>query len=143
MGGVIEAVGGAVFGFVAGLCAYWMLRSVDVYQVEVLISLALVAGGYALADAVKMKNRNINFVFVPSNKVGLQMVADGRIFGFMDTISTIGYTIQREYFGELKIGGKFGIEWELGVAARNDEPLLGEIFERAVVAVPDQTKQKI
>lgn len=45
-----EAVGGAVFGLVTGLVAYRMLKSVDNYQVEVLISLALVAGGYTLAD---------------------------------------------------------------------------------------------
>ena len=31
-----------------------MLRSVDNYQVEVLLSLALVAGGYALANALHM-----------------------------------------------------------------------------------------
>ena len=49
---LVEAVGGAVFGFGIGTIAYLMLRSVDKYQVEVLISLALVAGGYALADAI-------------------------------------------------------------------------------------------
>jgi CPA1 family monovalent cation:H+ antiporter len=43
-----EAVGGAVMGFVLGWVVYRMLRSVDNYQVEVLLSLALVAGGYAL-----------------------------------------------------------------------------------------------
>ena len=44
-----EALGGALFGFGIGFVAYRMLRSVDNYQVEVLISLALVTGGYALA----------------------------------------------------------------------------------------------
>jgi hypothetical protein len=39
-----------VFGLVAGLAAYGLLRSVDNYQVEILLSLALVAGGSALAD---------------------------------------------------------------------------------------------
>ena len=51
---LIETVGGAVFGFGIGILAYWMLRSVDEYQVEVLISLGLVAGGYALADALHL-----------------------------------------------------------------------------------------
>jgi CPA1 family monovalent cation:H+ antiporter len=45
-----EAVGGAAFGLAAGWLVYRLLRSVDNYQVEVLLSLALVAGGYALAD---------------------------------------------------------------------------------------------
>ena len=47
-----EAVGGAVFGLGVGLLAYKMLKDIDNYQVEVLISLALVTGGYALADAL-------------------------------------------------------------------------------------------
>lgn len=44
-----EAVGGALFGLFLGWIAYRMLASVDNYQVEVLVTLALVMGGYALA----------------------------------------------------------------------------------------------
>ena len=47
-----EAIGGALFGLIVGWIAYRMLKSVDNYDVEILITLALVAGGSALADAV-------------------------------------------------------------------------------------------
>ncbi len=47
-----EAVGGAVFGLVLGWIGYRMLKSVDNYQVEILLTLALVMGGYALASAL-------------------------------------------------------------------------------------------
>lgn len=47
---VKEAGGGILYGLVIGLVTYGMLKSVDNYQVEVLLTLALVAGGYALAD---------------------------------------------------------------------------------------------
>jgi CPA1 family monovalent cation:H+ antiporter len=49
-----EVLGGIVYGLVTGAIAYGMLKSVDNYQVEVLITLALVAGGYALADALHL-----------------------------------------------------------------------------------------
>jgi CPA1 family monovalent cation:H+ antiporter len=49
-----EAIGGASFGFVAGWAAYLLLKSVDNYQVEILITLALVTGGYALASALHL-----------------------------------------------------------------------------------------
>ncbi len=49
-----EAIGGAVFGLVIGYLAYRLLKSVDNYQVEIQISLALVAGGYALAQALHL-----------------------------------------------------------------------------------------
>ena len=45
-----EAGGGILYGLVIGFITYAMLKSVDNYQVEVLLTLALVAGGYALAD---------------------------------------------------------------------------------------------
>lgn len=44
-----EAIGGIVFGAALGFLGFYMLRSVDNYQVEVLITLAMVMGGYALA----------------------------------------------------------------------------------------------
>ncbi|MGP1681694.1 MAG: cation:proton antiporter, partial [Giesbergeria sp.] len=44
-----EAGGGIVFGLVLGALTVWMLKTIDQYQVEVLITLAAVVGGYALA----------------------------------------------------------------------------------------------
>ncbi|HKI96638.1 MAG TPA: sodium:proton antiporter [Gemmatimonadales bacterium] len=44
-----EVVGGVAYGAVVGWIVYRMLKSVDNYQVEILITLALVTGGYALA----------------------------------------------------------------------------------------------
>ena len=44
-----EAVGGIVFGIVLGGIGYYLTNSIDDYKVEVLITLALVMGGYALA----------------------------------------------------------------------------------------------
>jgi len=48
----IEVGGGFLFGGLLGWAVYRMLRSVDAYQVEVLLTLALVTGGYALAQAL-------------------------------------------------------------------------------------------
>ncbi len=46
---LVEVVGGILFGLVLGGVSYWMLKRINNYQVEVLITLAVVAGGYALA----------------------------------------------------------------------------------------------
>ena len=48
----LEAIGGVLLGLGLGTLTYWMLKSVDSYQVEVLLTLALVMGGYALASAL-------------------------------------------------------------------------------------------
>lgn len=44
-----EALGGIVFGLVLGGLGYYLINTIDNYKVEVLITLALVMGGYGLA----------------------------------------------------------------------------------------------
>jgi CPA1 family monovalent cation:H+ antiporter len=51
---VEEVLGGALFGLATGGLVYWMLRQVDSYAVEVLLTLALVMGGYAAATALHL-----------------------------------------------------------------------------------------
>lgn len=45
----LEALGGAVLGLIAGLITYGLLRVIDEHIIEVMITLALVTGVYALA----------------------------------------------------------------------------------------------
>ena len=47
-----EAGGGIVLGLVTGWIAYRAMHSIDDYKVEVMISLAVVMGGYALASRI-------------------------------------------------------------------------------------------
>ncbi len=47
-----ETIGGGVFGLIIGWTCYRLLKSVDNYHVEVLLTLALVMGGYAAARAM-------------------------------------------------------------------------------------------
>jgi CPA1 family monovalent cation:H+ antiporter len=44
-----EALGGAALGMIGGLVAYWMMRIIDEHNIEVMITIALVTGVYALA----------------------------------------------------------------------------------------------
>lgn len=47
-----EACGGILFGVLLGYAAFSMLRAIDNYKVEVTITLAVVMGGYLLADTL-------------------------------------------------------------------------------------------
>lgn len=46
----LEAGGGLLFGVILGAILYYLLKSIDSYQEEVLLTLAGVLGGYALAS---------------------------------------------------------------------------------------------
>lgn len=47
-----QAVGGIIFGIIVGWLGYRLIKSIDDYQLEILITLALVSGGYSLATVL-------------------------------------------------------------------------------------------
>ncbi len=75
---VQETIGGLLFGLGLGYITYRMLQSVDNYQVEVLLTLALVAGGYGLAGALHLSGPIAIVV------AGLFIGNHGRLFGMSE-----------------------------------------------------------
>jgi len=67
-----EAGGGAVFGLLAGGLTFYLLRSIDSYQVEILLTLALVMGGYTVASALHLSGP-------------IAMVVAGRLLAMSDS----------------------------------------------------------
>jgi CPA1 family monovalent cation:H+ antiporter len=47
----VETIGGGTFGLLMGWIAYRIMKSIDNYQVEILVTLSLVTGVYALASS--------------------------------------------------------------------------------------------
>jgi len=47
-----QALGGAIVGICLGWITYLLLRSIDSYTVEILLTLSLVTGGYVLAESL-------------------------------------------------------------------------------------------
>ena len=75
---VQEAIGGVLFGLGLGFLAYRMLRSVDNYQVEVILTLGMVSGGYAFANALHLSGPIAIVV------AGLLIGNHGRLFGMSE-----------------------------------------------------------
>jgi CPA1 family monovalent cation:H+ antiporter len=74
-----EAGGGLLFGLVLGYAAFRLLESIDSYQVEVLLTLAAVTGGYALANRLHVSGPLAMVV------VGLIVGNGGRALAMSDT----------------------------------------------------------
>ena len=98
---------------------------------------------YAVGEILRIKYPDINFVDVNNIHEGLELVEKGSVFGFIDTLLTIGYQIQNNYIGQLKISGRFNEIWELGIGVRNDEPILTSIFDKAIDDISANQKQRI
>jgi CPA1 family monovalent cation:H+ antiporter len=74
-----EAGGGVLFGLVLGYVLFRMLKSVDSYEVEVLLTLAAVMGGYVLASKLHVSGPLAMVV------VGLIIGNQGRALAMSDT----------------------------------------------------------
>ncbi len=73
-----ETLGGIIYGLVIGYIAYSMIKSLDNYTVEILITLALVMGGYAFASVIHVSGPIAVVV------AGLLMGNHGRRFAMSD-----------------------------------------------------------
>ncbi|MGW8206278.1 MAG: cation:proton antiporter [Hyphomicrobiaceae bacterium] len=49
---VREVAGGLIFGIAAGLAGFYLLKSIDSYAVEILITLSMATAGYSAAEAL-------------------------------------------------------------------------------------------
>jgi signal transduction histidine kinase len=98
---------------------------------------------YAYANLLIKKYPYIKFVEVMNMKEGIKLVKKGEVFGFIDTLPTLAYAIQKDYIGQLKITGKLEEQSNLSVGVRNDEPILRDILNKALSKITPLQKQKI
>ncbi len=99
--------------------------------------------GYASVELLRNKYPDINLVEVASRDEALKQVTDGRLYGFVSTIAEMSYFYQHKLVSHLKIVGKFDESLELGIAIRDEEPLLLSVFDKAINAISEREKQEI
>lgn len=91
-----------------------------------------VVNGYASLDILRAKYPEMRLVEVPSVTEGLRLVADGKLYGYIDTVPAISRAIARDHFSGLKIAGRLDAQLDLSVASRDDEPELASVFQKTV-----------
>jgi diguanylate cyclase (GGDEF)-like protein len=99
--------------------------------------------GYAFVEVIKNRYPQINIVEVKNIDEGLKKVTHDEVYGYLGTLASIGYAFQKKFTGELKIAGKFDTTWNLGIAVRDDDPMLFGILQKAVKSVDTNTRQHI
>jgi CPA1 family monovalent cation:H+ antiporter len=83
---IVEAGGGAILGFITGYIVYRAMRAIDDYSIEVLLSIALVAGTYALASKIHLSGP-------------IAVVVAGVLIGNRGTMDAMSKVTQRYVFG--------------------------------------------
>ncbi len=98
---------------------------------------------YAFVDLLKRDYPELKIMEVDNIKQGLELVSKNQLYGMIGGLSAMGYAINQEYVGTLKISGKFEEQWALGVAVRNDAPELLSIFNKAIDRITPEQHRSI
>ncbi|MBE0495308.1 MAG: ABC transporter substrate-binding protein [Campylobacterales bacterium] len=102
-----------------------------------------IIAGHAINEILKSNYPKVEFVEVDNLETGFELVRRGELFGFVNTLPVAGYQIQQRYFGQLKIATKLDEFLSLSVGVRSDEPMLKDIFDKAIVMTSPQAHQEI
>ncbi|MBB5021483.1 transporter substrate-binding domain-containing protein [Desulfurispira natronophila] len=110
---------------------------------DVLDETFAIVEGYAYEEILRRKYPTMQLVSVPNEMDGLRQVQSGQVFGYFGSMASVGYTMQQHGIFDVKITHTLDVDWELGVATRNDEPLLREIFQKLVDNISEAESREI
>lgn len=99
--------------------------------------------GYEFLEFLRDEYPDLQLVEVKNIHEGLQKVVDAEVYGYADTLATIGYAFQKDFTGELKIAGKFDGLHKFGIGVHIDEPILFDILQKAVQSVDVNTRERL
>jgi len=100
--------------------------------------------GYAHSELIKKQHPGIMVREVDNILQGLRLVQKGEIFGFVDTIVTIGYAMQQNHILDMKIGGALDIPLKLSIAtSKNSPPELLSIMDKGIASFTEDEKKAI
>ncbi|MEA3553303.1 MAG: transporter substrate-binding domain-containing protein [Campylobacterota bacterium] len=102
-----------------------------------------VVKGYALATRLKNDYPNIKLLYVNSFMDGLQKVEEGKVFGYIDNSIVVRDAIQKHFLGTISITGRVDLNREYTVGIRDDDKMLYNIFNKAILSIDLKTKQQI
>jgi len=102
-----------------------------------------VTKGYAFREILKKKYPYLTFIDVENIEDGLQRVASGEFYGYIDTLATVGYTLGKDFIDELKISAKLDEKLQLSIAINSDEPILSSIMQQTLNMVSDNRRDRI
>ena len=98
---------------------------------------------YAYYNTIKDAYPNLEIYEVDDIEHGLNLVAQEKIFGFIDSLPTVGYVIQAHHLGELKIAAKLDKKLSLSMATRKSDIFLTNIFDKLLNSIDEKEKKEL
>ena len=94
-------------------------------------------------DSFKNKYPNLNIIEVDKIKEGLNLLNEGKVYGYIDTLYSVVYKLQTEHYKNLKIAGKINDELEYTIGIKKDDKILLSIFEKLINNISADEMKKL
>ena len=99
--------------------------------------------GYAYTEFLGEEYPDMEIAEFDTIYDGLVALEKNQIYGFIDNLTTISYEISHSFSSSIKISGRVERNWELGIAVRNDDPVLFSILDKIVSSIDSKIVQEI
>lgn len=106
------------------------------------VQFAVIKGDIAI-DKLRERYPTIVLIEVKNNIQAMELVYAEEVFGYIGAQGAVSFAIQSLNLNQLAVTGSLPLRYELSVATRNDEPLLGSAFEKAVLHLDPKEGQSI
>ena len=103
---------------------------------------AVIAGDIAIEKLLALYPA-LDLVEVENNVEGLKKVRDSEVFGYIGAQGAVVFSLQSNKLDELAVTGSLPLTYDLSIATRNDEPLLGTLFSKALLAIDPKVAQSM
>lgn len=102
-----------------------------------------VVEGYAIHDWLKRDYPELELAPAPSLDAAVRWVAAGEAFALIDNLVTTSYYIGKSGLAHVRVAGETPYSNRLGIAVRQDAPLLAGILQKGLDAIPQSERDAI
>lgn len=102
-----------------------------------------VVEGYASYENMKIQYPNISLFLVQTPKEGLEAVATGKAYAYIDNLAVISYLIQSNHVSNIQIAGETPFRADISMAVRKDWPELRSIIQKTFNNMDEVTKNQL
>ena len=104
--------------------------------------IAIVKGQH-INEFLKNKYPDKKFIEVQDVQEGLELLNNGFVFGFLDSLMNVAYEINANNHNDINISGTFEYGLDISIATRNDEPILNTIMNQVINDISKEDKKEI
>jgi signal transduction histidine kinase len=102
-----------------------------------------VVQGEAVEPWLRKEWPDLSLLPVADTREALRTVADGKAFAFIGNLVTTSYYIGQSGLTQIKVAGETPFVYRLGMAVREDWPMLPGILQKAIEAIPAAERDSI